>query len=164
MNKESKLESLRLLFSPNFDDNDLLSILEEAQDDLDLAIARISEGQTATWELRKPKIKNPVRGRGGHRSQKSREPREPKEPREQKEHREPREPREFREKEHKDHREKEKSGNNTKAGLVGALDRNNFQKKKKVFEKKEKTSWAQLVKGYLLFYNQIGLKILKIKL
>ena len=65
MNSESKLESRRLLFSPGFDDNDLLSILEEAQDDLDLAIARISEGQTATWEQRKPKIKNTFK-RGGN--------------------------------------------------------------------------------------------------
>ena len=68
--KESKLASLKLLFSTNFDDNDLLSILEEAQDDLDLAIARISEGQTEQWEMKSKPKRNPSnrgRGRGGQR-------------------------------------------------------------------------------------------------
>ena len=61
VSRDSKLDSLRLLFSTNFDDNDLLSILEEAQDDLDLAIARISEGQTETWELYKKKTLKSVK-------------------------------------------------------------------------------------------------------
>jgi hypothetical protein len=128
MNKESKLESLRLLFSPGFDDNDLLSILEEAQDDLDLAIARISEGQTATWELRKPKIKNTHRGRGRG-SFKTISNRQ----------------KEFTPKE-SNRVAQEKT--NVKAGLIGAVEPKNFnQKKKKSLDKKDKTSWAQLVKG-----------------
>ena len=45
MNKEDKLNSLRLLFSQSYTDQDLIVILEEASDDLDLAIARIAEGK-----------------------------------------------------------------------------------------------------------------------
>jgi hypothetical protein len=143
MNKESKLESLRLLFSPGFDDNDLLSILEEAQDDLDLAIARISEGQTATWELRKPKIKNSFRGRGrgGHSSHAHREF-TPKESNTQVS-KEPRNPVKSKGKV----KEKEIKSN-LKAGPVGVPEqKNNNQKKKKTEERKDKSSWAQLVKG-----------------
>jgi hypothetical protein len=44
MTQEDKLDSLKLLFSYNYTDDDLLAILEEASHDLDLAISRITEG------------------------------------------------------------------------------------------------------------------------
>jgi len=40
----SEFNSLKLLFSANWSDADLLAILDEVVGDLDLAISRISEG------------------------------------------------------------------------------------------------------------------------
>lgn len=66
-----ELDTLRSIFE-TWTDNDLISVLEEAQGDLELAIGRISEGQAKQWEVKpkrkeRKKVETPVRGafRGG---------------------------------------------------------------------------------------------------
>ena len=161
VSRDSKLDSLRLLFSTNFDDNDLLSILEEAQDDLDLAISRISEGQTATWELYKKKTLN-VKGKSAKHSQKQfRTQRDYREFKEIKEIKDSRDQRNLKDRVQsvkqvkvQDLKDQRENTEPQRAGLVGEVpQKSNFQKKKK-FDKVQKvqkdagkTSWAQLVKG-----------------
>lgn len=59
------LATLKVLFEDTYEDSDLLTALEEAGGDLELAIARISEGQISTWGKVKTKTTvRAVRGRG----------------------------------------------------------------------------------------------------
>jgi len=51
---QSQLHSLRELFSETWNDDDLISVLQEVQGDLEIAIVRISEGHAQQWST-KPK-------------------------------------------------------------------------------------------------------------